>query len=87
MVELWTWLSLDPMITTPISPADSQLVPGCTWGADSYTGSTEIISSGSNGDMYQCNVTNFASNFSTVTLIGKLESTKVQTLGGPKALD
>ena len=40
-------------------------------GADNYNGSTEIISNGSNGDMYQCNVTNFASNFSTVTLIGK----------------
>ena len=39
-------------------------------GADSYTGSTDIISSGSDGDMYQCNVTNFASNFSSVTLIG-----------------
>ena len=26
-------------------------------GADSYTGSTDVISSGSDGDMYQCSVT------------------------------
>ena len=40
-------------------------------GADSYTGSTDVISSGSDGDMYQCSVTSFESNVNTVTLIGK----------------
>ena len=39
-------------------------------GADRYIGRTSVIQSGSNGDVYQCNVTNFASNFSSVTLIG-----------------
>ena len=67
--------ALDMAITGPQYNSDiSNMQPIGTrmyQGADSYTGSTEIISSGSNGDMYQCNVTNFASNFSTATLIGK----------------
>ena len=67
--------ALDMAITGPQYNSDiSNMQPVGTrmyQGADSYTGSTEIISSGSNGDMYQYNVTNFASNFSTATLIGK----------------
>ena len=40
-------------------------------GADSYTGSTEIISSGSDGDMYQCSVTSVGDPVTgTVTLRG-----------------
>ena len=57
-------------ISSSIQPVDSQSYLG----ADRYTTTTEIISSGSNGEMYQCNVTNFASNFRTVTLIGNVLS-------------
>ena len=40
-------------------------------GADSYTGRTDIISSGSNGDMYQCSVTSVGGPVTgTVTLRG-----------------
>ena len=76
MVELWTWPSLDPMDTTLSSPAViySQLVPGCTWvylGADSYTARTDVISGGSDGDMYQCSVTSVGDPVTdTVTLRG-----------------
>ncbi|CAI8032279.1 hypothetical protein GBAR_LOCUS18259 [Geodia barretti] len=35
---------------------------------DRYTARTEVISSGMVGDVFQCNVTNFASHFSSVTL-------------------
>ena len=41
---------------------------------DRYTARTEVISSGMVGDVFQCNVTNFASNFSSVTLRGKHSS-------------
>ena len=41
-------------------------------GADSYTGSTNIISSGSDGDVYQCGGTSVDDPVTdTVTLIGK----------------
>ena len=67
--------ALDMAITGPQYNSDiSNMQPVGTrmyQGADSYTGSTDVISGGSNGDMYQCNVTNFASNFSSVTLRGK----------------
>ena len=40
-------------------------------GADSYTGSTDVISSGSDGDMYQCSVTSVGDPVTgTVTLRG-----------------
>ena len=40
-------------------------------GADSYTGRTDVISSGSDGDMYQCSVTSFGNPVTgTVTLRG-----------------
>ena len=40
-------------------------------GADSYTGSTDIISSGSDGDVYQCSVTSIGDTVTgTVTLRG-----------------
>ena len=62
------------MDTTPISPAVlySQLVPGCSYlGADSYTARTDIISSGSDGDVYQCTVTSVGDPVTdTVTLRG-----------------
>ena len=38
---------------------------------DRYTARTEVISSGLVGDVFQCNVTNFASNTNSVTLRGK----------------
>ena len=41
-------------------------------GADNYTARTEIISSGSDGDMYQCSVTSVGDQVTdTVTLTGK----------------
>ena len=41
-------------------------------GADRYTGSTDVISSGSDGDVYQCSVTSVGDPVTgTVTLIGK----------------
>ena len=41
-------------------------------GADRYTGSTDVISSGSDGDMYQCSGTSVGDPVTgTVTLIGK----------------
>ena len=40
-------------------------------GADNYTGSTDVISSGSDGDMYQCSVTSVGDPVTgTVTLRG-----------------
>ena len=40
-------------------------------GADSYTGRTDVISSGSDGDMYQCSVTSVGDPVTdTVTLRG-----------------
>ena len=41
---------------------------------DRYTARTDVISSGMVGYVFQCNVTNFASNFSSVTLRGKHSS-------------
>ena len=40
-------------------------------GADSYNGRTDVISSGSDGDVYQCSVTSVGDPVTgTVTLIG-----------------
>ena len=72
--------ALDMAVSGPndyynISSSDIQPVGTRMYqGADSYNGSTEEISGGSNGDVYQCNVTNFASNFSSVTLRGNVLS-------------
>ena len=61
-----------PQHNSDISSSDIQPVGTRMYqGADSYTGSTDIITSGSNGDMYQCNVTSFESNVNSVTLRGK----------------
>ena len=53
-------------ISSSILPVGTEMYLG----ADSYTASTEIITTGRDGDVYQCNVTSFASNFSSVTLRG-----------------
>ena len=44
---------------------------------DRYTARTDVISSGMVGNVFHCNVTNFASNFSSVTLRGKHSSCSV----------
>ena len=44
---------------------------------DRYTARTDVISSGMVGDVFQCNVTNFASSTSSVTLKGKHSSCSV----------
>ena len=55
-------------ISSSIQPVGTRMYQG----ADSYTGSTEIISSGSDGDMYQCSETSVGDPVTgTVTLIGK----------------
>ena len=40
-------------------------------GSDSYTATTEVISNGMAGDVYQCNVTSVASRTGSVTVQGK----------------
>ena len=43
-------------------------------GSDSYTATTEVISDGMAGDVYQCNVTSVASRTGSVTLCGNLDT-------------
>ena len=70
--------TLDMAVSGPIdyysnfSSSDIQAVGTSMYqGADSYTGSTDIISSGSDGDMYQCSVTSVGDTVTgTVTLRG-----------------
>ena len=72
MVELWTWPSLDLNDNSDISSSDIQPVGTRMYqGADSYTARTDVISSGSDGDMYQCSVTSVGDPVTgTVTLRG-----------------
>ena len=44
-------------------------------GSDSYTATTEFISDGMAGDVYQCNVTNVASRTGSVTVEGNAMDT------------
>ena len=60
-------------ISTNIEPIDTPLFLS----NDRYTARTDVMSSGTVGDEFQCNVTNFASNFSSVTLRGKHSSCSV----------
>ena len=55
-----------------ISSSDTRPVGTSMYlGADSYTGRTDVISSGSDGDMYQCSVTSVGDPVTdTVTLRG-----------------
>ena len=47
-------------------------------GADNYTGSTDVISSGSDGDMYQCSVASVGDPVNdTVTLRGNNDLSRV----------
>ena len=61
-----------PQYNSDISSSDIQPVGTRMYlGADSYTGSTDVISSGSDGDMYQCSVTSVGDPVTgTVTLRG-----------------
>ena len=67
--------ALDMAVSGPQHNSDiSNIQPGGTrsyLGADSYTGRTSVIQSGSNGDMYQCSVTSVGDPVTgTVTLRG-----------------
>ena len=54
-------------VSSDIQPVGTRIYLG----ADSYTGSTDVISSGSDGDMYQCSVTSAGDPVTgTVTLRG-----------------
>ena len=54
-------------ISSYIQPVDSRSYRG----GDRYTAATDSISSGSDGDVYWCNVTSVASRTDIVTVKGK----------------
>ena len=54
-------------ISSNIEPAGTRMYLG----SDSYTATTEVISNGMAGDVYQCNVTSVASRAASATLRGK----------------
>ena len=54
-------------ITSNIQPVGTRMYLG----SDSYTATTEVISNGMAGDVYQCNVASVASRTGNVTLQGK----------------
>ena len=54
-------------ISSNIQPVGTRMYLG----SDSYTATTEVISDGMAGDVYQCNVTSVASRTSSVTVQGK----------------
>ena len=53
-------------ISSNIQPVGTRMYLG----SDSYTATTEVISDGMAGDVYQCNVTSVESNTGSVTLRG-----------------
>ena len=54
-------------ISSNIQPVGARMYLG----SDSYTTTTEVISNGMAGDVYQCNVTSVASRTGSVTVEGK----------------
>ena len=76
--------ALDMAVSGPIdyySNISSSVQPVGTsmyLGADSYTGSTDVISSGSDGDVYQCSVTSVGDPVTgTVNLRGNNDLSRV----------
>ena len=57
-------------ISSNIQPVGTRMYLG----SDSYTATTEVISDGMAGDVYQCNVTSVASRTGSVTLRGNTQS-------------
>ena len=44
---------------------------------DNYTAATDVISTGREGDVYQCNITSVASRTANVTVRGKSSSVSI----------